>query len=76
MEGLKQRGIQASIHYPPVHHFQIYQDEWKKRGSLLPLTEEAGSREVTLPLYATMRNEQVEWVAQAIKETLKDMDAG
>jgi dTDP-4-amino-4,6-dideoxygalactose transaminase len=76
MEGLKQRGIQTSIHYPPVHHFQIYQDEWQKRGSLLPLTEAAGNREVTLPLYATMRPEQVYWVAQAVKEALLEIDAG
>jgi dTDP-4-amino-4,6-dideoxygalactose transaminase len=70
MEGMKQRGIQTSIHYPPVHHFQIYQDEWQKRAATLPLTEEAASREVTLPLYPTMRDEQVHWVAQTVKETL------
>ena len=76
MEGLKQRGIQTSIHYPPVHHFQIYQEEWQKRGSSLPFTEEAGIREVTLPLYPTMRTEQVQWVAQAIKETQRDINVG
>ncbi|MGB8214209.1 MAG: DegT/DnrJ/EryC1/StrS family aminotransferase [Anaerolineales bacterium] len=74
MEGLKHRGIQTSIHYPPVHHFQIYHDEWQKKGGVLPLTEEAGIREVTLPLYPTMRLEQVQWVVQAINETLKDMN--
>ncbi len=70
MEGLKSHGVQTSIHYPPVHHFQIYHDDWQKRGASLPLTEEAAAREVTLPLYPTMRDEQVEWVAQAVKETL------
>jgi dTDP-4-amino-4,6-dideoxygalactose transaminase len=74
MEALKQRGIQTSIHYPPVHRFQIYKDEWQKRGDALPLTEEAGVREVTLPLYPTIRPEQVYWVAQAIHESLKDLD--
>jgi dTDP-4-amino-4,6-dideoxygalactose transaminase len=67
MEGLKSRGIQTSIHYPPVHFFQIYHDEWQKRGASLPLTEDASARQVTLPLYPTMREEQVEWVAQAVK---------
>ena len=76
MESLKQFGIQTSIHYPPVHHFHIYQEDWQKRGGTLPFTEEAGVREVTLPLYPTMRNEQVEWVTQAIKDTLQVMDAG
>jgi dTDP-4-amino-4,6-dideoxygalactose transaminase len=72
MEALKQRSIQTSIHYPPVHNFQIYHDEWKKRGSTLPLTEEVAAREVTLPLYPTMSNEQVHWVVQAVKEALQE----
>jgi dTDP-4-amino-4,6-dideoxygalactose transaminase len=76
MEALKQRGIQTSIHYPPVHHFSIYEGDWQKRGAVLPLTEEAGNREVTLPLFATMRVEQVHWVAQAIKEALQELNAG
>ena len=75
MEALKTRGIQTSIHYPPVHHFQIYQDEWQKRGLALPITEEAAAREVTLPLYPTMSNEQVHWVVQAIHEALMDKNA-
>jgi dTDP-4-amino-4,6-dideoxygalactose transaminase len=70
MEGLKAHGVQTSIHYPPVHHFQIYHDTWKERGMDLPITEEVAAREVTLPLYPTMSEEQVEWVAQAIKETM------
>jgi dTDP-4-amino-4,6-dideoxygalactose transaminase len=72
MEALKQRGIQTSIHYPPVHNFQIYHDEWEKRGSTLPLTEEVAAREVTLPLYPTMSNEQAHWVVQAVKEALQE----
>ena len=70
MEGMKARGIQTSIHYPPVHQFQIYRDEWKKRGAPLSLTEEIAAREVTLPLYATMQDEQVEWVVKAVQESL------
>lgn len=72
MEGLKSRGIQTSIHYPPAHRFQVYEEEWMKRGAALPVTEEAAAREVTLPLYPAMREEQVEWVAQAIRETLQE----
>jgi dTDP-4-amino-4,6-dideoxygalactose transaminase len=76
MEGLKKHGVQTSIHYPPVHHFEIYHDEWKKRGRSLPVTENVASHEVTLPLYPTMRDEQVKWVAQAVKETLQDKAVG
>jgi dTDP-4-amino-4,6-dideoxygalactose transaminase len=73
MEGMKAQGIQTSIHYPPVHRFQIYEKDWLSRGNHLPLTEEVSSRQVTLPLYATMQNEQVEWVAHAAKFVLIGM---
>jgi dTDP-4-amino-4,6-dideoxygalactose transaminase len=74
MESLKQQGIQTSIHYPPIHQFQIYQAEWRKRNAPLPLTELVAARQVTLPLYPSMRDEQVHWVVQAVKVALKTID--
>jgi dTDP-4-amino-4,6-dideoxygalactose transaminase len=73
MEGMKAQGIQTSIHYPPVHRFHSYENDWLTRGDLLPITEDVASRQITLPLYATMRNEQVEWVARAAGQVLKEM---
>ena len=74
MEGLKSHGIQTSIHYPPVHQFKIHHEDWARRGQPLPLTEDIAAREVTLPLYPKMRDEQVEWVAQAVKDSLSRHD--
>lgn len=70
MEGMKARGVQTSIHYPPVHEFQIYRKPafWAKH--LLPLTEQVALREVTLPLYPAMQAEQVRWVAEAVQGSL------
>jgi len=73
MDGMKTQGIQTSIHYPPVHRFHIYEKDWSARGRLLPITEDASSRQVTLPLYATMQDEQVEWVVRAAEQVLKEM---
>ncbi len=70
MEGMKAHGIQTSIHYPPVHQFRIYQEAWRQRGQPLPVTEEVAAREVTLPLYPTMQDEQVKWVVKAVQESL------
>lgn len=70
MELLKQAGIQTSIHYPPVHRFSTYMNEWLERSSPLPLTEEVASRELTLPLYPTMSTDQVYWVVEALKGAL------
>jgi dTDP-4-amino-4,6-dideoxygalactose transaminase len=69
MEAMKAQGVQTSIHYPPVHGFQIYRELASGDGGLA-LTEEAARREVTLPLYPTMSEDQVDWVAHAVQEAL------
>ncbi len=66
MEAMKSSGIQTSIHYPPVHQFRIY-----RSGPTLPITERAAAREVTLPLYPTMDEADVEFIAQAARQALR-----
>ncbi len=66
MDYLKKRGIQSSIHYPPIHLFDFYKRKFGYKEGVLPLTEEASKREVTLPLYPGMRLEDVRFVTEAI----------
>jgi dTDP-4-amino-4,6-dideoxygalactose transaminase len=70
MERMKGSGIQTSIHYPPVHQFRIYQDQ-KHSPVSLRTTEEIVEREVTLPLYPGMSNEDVKTVVEAVRESLR-----
>jgi dTDP-4-amino-4,6-dideoxygalactose transaminase len=61
---LRAAGIQTSIHYPPIHTFSYYRQRYSALS--LPLTEALASRQVTLPLYPGMNDEQVEWVIEAV----------
>ena len=70
MERMKAQGIQTSWHYPPVHRFSVYKEAYASRPNPLPVTDEVAQREVTLPLYPTMTDEQVGWVVEAAKEAL------
>ena len=70
IEAMKAHGIQVSWHYPPVHTFSIYQFSPFPRVEDLKITEEVSSREVTLPLYPTISDDQIAWVVQAVKESL------
>jgi dTDP-4-amino-4,6-dideoxygalactose transaminase len=63
MDLMRKSGVQTSIHYPPIHQFRYYRQLYS--GISLPITEAVASREVTLPLYPTMRDEDVEYVIQA-----------
>ncbi len=67
MENMKQLGVQTSIHYPPVHLFSAY--EPLRATAKLPLTEDIARREVTLPLYPTLTESQVEYVVASVRES-------
>jgi len=69
MDTLRSAGVQSSIHYPPIHQFSYYREMYS--GVMLPLTEAAAAREVTLPLYPTMNQEQVATVVSAVKEAIQ-----
>jgi len=59
MAYMKDAGIQTSIHYPPVHRFSAYAGRFT---TALPVTDDVASREVTLPLFPGMTEEQIELV--------------
>ena len=71
MAALKDRGIQTSVHYPPIHRFTHYQSLYPAGYDHgLPHTDDAAAREVTLPLYPTLTEQQLGEVAAAIQTVL------
>jgi dTDP-4-amino-4,6-dideoxygalactose transaminase len=73
IDQMKQRGIQTSIHYPPIHQFTYYRQQNGTNHRPLPLTESVGRREVTLPLYPTMSADDVKQVVAAIKDSISSV---
>jgi dTDP-4-amino-4,6-dideoxygalactose transaminase len=67
-EALREKGIQTSVHYPPIHRFSLYARA--ATGRPLPRTEDIAERLVTLPLFPHMTDDQVDWVAAEILEAL------
>jgi dTDP-4-amino-4,6-dideoxygalactose transaminase len=69
MERLKERGIQTSIHYPPIHQFSYYKRQAGNGGSL-KVTEAVAKRELTLPLFPGMELGEVREVVDGLREAL------
>ena len=63
---MARRGVQTSLHYPPVHRFAIYADGAPD----LPLTDAYGARALTLPLFAGMTEAQQDLVIEALCDAL------
>ena len=72
MEDLKQKGIQTSIYYPPIHLFSNYRKMFGFKGGTLPKTEFIGEHEVTLPLYPSMSVEDVKYIVACIGDILNE----
>jgi dTDP-4-amino-4,6-dideoxygalactose transaminase len=68
IEGLKAKGIQSSIHYPPFWNFTAYAGQYSPDDT--PVTAEICDRELTLPLYPTMTDEDVNLVTTSLLELL------
>ena len=68
IEKLKSRGVQASIHYPPFWDFTGYRGSFRAEDT--PVAARISERELTLPLYPTMSDEQVDYVVDALLEAL------
>lgn len=63
-------GIGSGVHYPPIHLFALYRRlDWKEGD--LPNAEYVGRNILTLPLYPTMTNADVERVVTALVSILK-----
>jgi dTDP-4-amino-4,6-dideoxygalactose transaminase len=69
LQQLKEKGIDAGIHYPiPVHRQPVYLKLGYGDVSF-PITEQAAAEILSLPMYPELRPDQIEFVAQAIKDS-------
>jgi dTDP-4-amino-4,6-dideoxygalactose transaminase len=65
---LKKRGIGTAVHFIPLHLFSYYQKRWGYRPGQFPVAEWYFNRCISLPLYPTMTDEDVELVVEALED--------
>ena len=63
---LAENGIQTSVHYPAVHRFSIY----KEFKAVLPHTEYVADNLITLPMYSSLTEEQVDYISETLRKVL------
>ena len=63
---IHEAGVQTSVHYPAVHRFSIYNDYH----AVLPQTEYVTDHEITLPMYAALTEEQIDYIVKTLDDAL------
>ena len=70
MNGLQERGVGVSINFVPVHQMTYYRKRFGFENGMFPVAEEIGARTISLPLYPKLTDEEVEYVIDAVRETV------
>lgn len=67
---LKQRNVGAGIHFRAAHEHPYYAQKYPHWLGRLPATEWASARLCSIPLFPTMRDDDVDYVVAAIQDVL------
>lgn len=66
-EYLSAHGVGTGIHYPVPIHMQNYYNNLGEGEGSLPVTEQITREILSLPMYAELTTEQIDWVVENIK---------
>lgn len=67
---LRERGIGASIHFISLHLHPFYQDSFGFKAVDFPVAADLSNRVVTLPLYPTLTDGEVDYVIDSVKDII------
>jgi hypothetical protein len=67
---MKDQGIGVGVHYPPLHLFSLYRRLGFKEGDF-PNAERIGAAILTLPLFPSMQDSDVDRVCAALGTCLR-----
>jgi len=68
---MKERNIETSVHFIPLYHFTYYKRKYKLTPKMFPNSDWIYKRVVSLPIYPTLRLEDVEYIVENIADILK-----
>lgn len=68
---LREKGLGVQVHYLPVYRHPIYQKIGYRKG-LCPAAEEFYQREISLPIFPAMTQEEVTYVIETVDRVFRD----
>jgi len=66
IELLTNDGIGTSVHYKPLHRMSYYKDEYALESEKFPNTEEYWKGCLSLPIYPTLDNSEIDYICEKI----------
>jgi len=71
---LAEKGVMTKVYFFPVHLTWFYRKRYGFRGGELPITEELSKQALTLPLYASLTTDEMNYVVEHVKGFMENID--
>ena len=71
MKYLSERGIMTKVYFPPVHLTHFYRTKFGYDRGELPITEEVSDQVLSLPLYPTLMEKEIDYIIEKIDNFLE-----
>ena len=68
---LKKVGIECGLHYIPLHLLSYYKSKYSLKINYFPIALKKFQQVLSLPIYASMSDEEVKFVCQKVKQIAK-----
>jgi perosamine synthetase len=66
-QALTKHGVMTKVYFEPLHLKTYYRNTFKTKEGDLPRTEEVSKRVLTLPLYPTLTNREIDYMVNVMK---------
>lgn len=67
------KGIQTRNYFAPIHLQPFYAEEFGFKRGDFPVTDFVSDRTISLPFYTMMREEEINYVVESLKEIIKEI---
>lgn len=72
MNYLSSKGIMTKVYFEPVHLTRLYRRKFGYKGGELPVTEQISREVLTLPMYPTLSEQEIDYLFRHIKEFFRE----
>jgi len=66
---LEKAGVMTKVYFEPIHLKTFYKQEFGHKSGDLPITEEIADKVLSLPIYPTLGNKEIDYIYNSIKES-------
>lgn len=70
---LAEKGVMTKVYFSPVHLTSFYKGKFGFKGGELPITERLSNQILTLPVYASLTKDEMNYIASGVSDFMENM---